>query len=131
MKYERHQPSRCLGTKLQCCPPPTARRLAGMTKPNLIRNVYSCANLLIAFYDVAFVVRSPMILSVLTLQIGGGGGPCAGIRGREREGLGGYGWGVRSPGTEPTPANFKGVGRDAGNTLHNQSETIRRESEWR
>lgn len=73
MKYERHQPSRCLGTKLQCCPPTTARRLAGMTKPNLIRKVYSCANLLIAFYDVAFVVRSPMILSVLTLQIGGGG----------------------------------------------------------
>lgn len=72
MKYERHQPSRCLGTKLQCCPPTTARRLAGMTKPNLIRNVYSCANLFIAFYDVAFVVRSPMILSVLTLQMGGG-----------------------------------------------------------
>lgn len=89
MKYERHQPSRCLGTKLQCCPPTTARRLTGMTKPNLIRNVYSCANLLIAFYDVAFVVRSPMILSVLTLQMGGGVTVCW----YQRAGKGRIGWG--------------------------------------
>lgn len=72
-----------------------------------------------------------MILSVATLQMRVR--LCAETSGRERKGLGGMGGlrrGVRSPGTEPTPADFKGVGRDGGNTLHNQSETIRREREW-
>lgn len=79
------------GHKAAMLPPPP---LAGTTKPNLIRNVYSCADLLIAFYDVAFVVRSPVIPSVLTLQIGAGGGGGDRVLGSEGgKGKDWVGWG--------------------------------------
>lgn len=44
------------GHQAAVLPPTTARRLTGTSKPNLTRNVYSCANFLIVFYDLAFVV---------------------------------------------------------------------------
>lgn len=50
-----------------------------------------------------------MILPVATLQ-NEGATVCRDQRaGGGREGLGGYRRGVRSPGTEPTPADLKGV----------------------